>query len=766
MDEFSKIYIHGRSWDKEGIAKYGYTGPKQNSMEKRKYDSHEQHSYIKLIFAGFKIFITNDYNLGYKEFDDIIKLFINKPEIIEELENGYDCYFTYGRRLEQYKVENGGGTEFIKKEGLETLYNFIEFEFPKLGLKVVRYTDDEINVMNEKKKLEIKGLKATEERLRNEILEKLRKELKKKEMERKKNIKITNLQIKDEYKWFEREYQRTIIEYGIEQLTKLHKLYLELATGGGKSYIIYKILSIIKPKIIIIFSPRKHINKQNSSDRYLSLLYNDYLVYNCSIEKSFESFKLKCEKEQKKMIIVSCPQSQVSDDNHKVYDIIKNNNLNNIFIWFDEAHNTIENWGDKLDKLDNIYTKFFLENNDKISNRIYTSASPNKELVGKFPQIFGELYSPIKVKELIQLKWLCPINCKILEYDILNFNLLTWILDGFFENEKSFGFSFHSRDNNAFNLFYKHYQLYLSLETEIKPYLLIHDAGLNSSNKDKLKTIRLDYNFRNVTDFENKKEFPDVNPKNMAYVVKQYDMGYDFEKLDYIVITDPKVSSKDIIQCIGRGTRPDKKGTNGTNLDKELLLMLPTYVKEEDNNDYKNIIEVLRYLILDLDMDLNDMGIIKPNDSSESKETVGLDYKGTTKNSSKLLDLLYTNNILNRVNTKTLNKFCVKYSIKTEQDYYRFKAQNPSLNLKNNLYEYPGFYWKNVVDPNNEVYYSSKPECKKSKEKLINEYELKLNEEDYEEFLGDIEDNGWIELNKYDAKLPPYRDLDKYYPQL
>ena len=186
MDEFSKIYIHGRSWDKEGIAKYGYTGPKQNSMEKRKYDSHEQHSYIKLIFAGFKIFITNDYNLGYKEFDDIIKLFINKPEIIEELENGYDCYFTYGRRLEQYKVENGGGTEFIKKEGLETLYNFIEFEFPKLGLKVVRYTDDEINVMNEKKKLEIKGLKATEERLRNEKLEKLRKELKKKEMERKK----------------------------------------------------------------------------------------------------------------------------------------------------------------------------------------------------------------------------------------------------------------------------------------------------------------------------------------------------------------------------------------------------------------------------------------------------------------------------------------------------------------------------------------------------------------------------------------------------
>ena len=187
MEVYPKIYIHTEgSWDKEGIAKYGYTGPNQNSMEKRKYDSHEQHSYIKLILTGFKIDITNDYNLGYKELDDIITLFLNEPKIIEQLENSYDCVFTYGKRLEQYKVENGGGTEFIKKEGLETLYNFIEFEFPKLGLKVIRYTEDEINIKNEKKRLEIKGLKANKEKLRNEILEKLRKKLKKKEMERKK----------------------------------------------------------------------------------------------------------------------------------------------------------------------------------------------------------------------------------------------------------------------------------------------------------------------------------------------------------------------------------------------------------------------------------------------------------------------------------------------------------------------------------------------------------------------------------------------------
>ena len=54
------------------------------------------------------------------------------------------------------------------------------------------------------------------------------------------------------------------------------------------------------------------------------------------------------------MIIVACPQGS----NEKVYNLIHNNNIKDIFIWFDEAHNTIENWATKID---NKYTKFFLE---------------------------------------------------------------------------------------------------------------------------------------------------------------------------------------------------------------------------------------------------------------------------------------------------------------------------------------------------------------------------------------------------------------------
>ena len=552
--------------------------------------------------------------------------------------------------------------------------------------------------------------------------------------------------------WFEREYQKHIIDNIIIKLFSINKLYLELATGGGKSYIIYKIISNIRPDTIIIFSPRKKINKQNISKKYLSLINNDYLVYNCSDDNNFNEFKKICIRENKKIIIVACPQSS----NDKVYDIINDYNLSNIFIWFDEAHHTIENW---VNKLDNKTIKFFLEDKTKITNRIYTSASPDKDHINKYLNIFGELYSPIKVKELIKLKWLCPIKCKILQYDIKDFNLVKWILDGFTEDSKNFGFSFHSRDNNAFNLFYKHYELFINSKTNIKPYLLINDSGLNDINKTRLKDIKLKlkYDFRDYKNFEDTK-------KSMAYVVKQYDMGYDFKDLDYIVFTDPKVSFKDIIQCIGRGVRPDCKDENGRNLDKELLIKLNQYINEEDTNDYKNIIEVLRYLILDLEIDIESI-LINPIKSSDSEDLTNEEYKGDKQNSSILLDLLYSHNILEKVNTKSLIKFCKTYKVHNEQDYYRFKELNLSLNLKNNLYEYPGFYWKNVIDINNEIHYNTKLDCKKAKTALIKDFEKKLNEKQYDAFLETIEDKGWLELNKYDKKIPPYHDLDKYYPE-
>ena len=554
--------------------------------------------------------------------------------------------------------------------------------------------------------------------------------------------------------WQERNYQKDIILNGCKLLNTYNKFYLELATGGGKSYILYKIIEEKKPDIIIIFSPRKKINKQNTSDKYQNILNNQFLIYDCSTNKSFNTYNRKCIEKKKKRLIVACPQAS----NKKVFDIINELGIKNIFIWFDEAHHTVENW---INKKNDSIINFLLRDTDFIKNRIFSSASPDKNLILENKEIFGNLYTPIKVKELISNKWLCPIECKILENDVNNLDISGWIINNFIDNKKKFGFSFHNRDDNAFTLFYKHYRKFISDNTDIKPYLLIDIRRIDQEKKCNLKHIDLSYDFRNVRDFEK-------NPNSIAYVVKKYDMGYDFNKLDYIAITDSKTSFKDIIQCIGRGTRPDGLGENGKNLNKELLLMLPTFIVNEDKNEYKNIIEVLRYLILDLEINIVDK-LINPIDiidnSLEDKNKEGKEYDGYEKNSSKLLDLLYSNNIINPINLNTLKIFCHKYNIKTEYDFHLFKKKNQSLNLKSNLYQYPGFYWKDIIDPGSNTYYETKDQCIDAKKKIIKNNKTNLSDKEYENFIEDLKDNSWIELNNYDKKIPPYMDLNKFYPK-
>jgi superfamily II DNA or RNA helicase len=608
--------------------------------------------------------------------------------------------------------------------------------------------------------------------------------------------------------WLKREYQEKIIKYAINYILQNKKFYLELPTGAGKSYIIYKIFSILKTKNIIIFSPRIKINSQNTLQKYVKLLNNDYLVYNLSKSKiNFEKFKQECETKNKKMIIVACPQAS----NQKVHDIIKNNNLNEISIWFDESHHTVQNWTKKIEE--NNIIKFFLQDDKLIINRLFTSASPDKEIIEKNTTIFGELYKPITVKELINLKWLCPIIPMILEKNIsLELNLSDWILDTFREKKRKWGFSFHNRDNNAFDLFYLHYDKYMKKKTDIKPYLLINNDGLNDSNKKKLKNLKnrycsgdyveakingslyykgkIDhvnddntYNIKfgkniikNIKNCAIKNDFQSINSyelrsNSIGYIVKQYSIGYDFNNLDYIVISDPKFGYEDIIQSIGRGIRPDKKGEHGKNLNKKLLLMLPIFIDDDDKTKYKNIIEVLRYLILDLEVDIEKILIQnKSNNNYNNSTEYKNNYNGIKKSKSKLLDLLYQSKILNRpIKTKTLVKFCKKYDIQTEQDYYKFKDLHPELKLLDNLYEYPAFYWKMIVDPVGKKYYKSLSECKNSRDKIYNNLneKYKNNSEKFKIICDDLECYGWKEFHKYDNKIPPYSDIEnKFYPKL
>ena len=99
--------------------------------------------------------------------------------------------------------------------------------------------------------------------------------------------------------------------------------------------------------------------------------------------------------------------------------------------------------------------------------------------------------------------------------------------------------------------------MFKNSQTNIKPFLLLNDETIKKFKKN-YTNIPI-----NLFDINRFKE------NSFAYVVGMYSMGYDNNKIDYLIFNDPKLSFKDIIQCIGRGTRPDGKEKGGKNKEKE-----------------------------------------------------------------------------------------------------------------------------------------------------------------------------------------------------
>ena len=60
---------------------------------------------------------------------------------------------------------------------------------------------------------------------------------------------LKSKRINEQYIWNEREYQTTIINFSKNELLSQNKLYIELPTGGGKSYIVYNLFEYIKSEI-------------------------------------------------------------------------------------------------------------------------------------------------------------------------------------------------------------------------------------------------------------------------------------------------------------------------------------------------------------------------------------------------------------------------------------------------------------------------------------------------------------------------------------
>jgi hypothetical protein len=162
-------------------------------------------------------------------------------------------------------------------------------------------------------------------------------------------------------------------------------------------------------------------------------------------------------------------------------------------------------------------------------------------------------------------------------------------------------------------------------------------------------------------------------------------MGYDFHKLDFICLSDPKLSIQDIKQCIGRGIRPDNLGKNGSNKEKILVVSLPVYIDNNGDNKYEKIIEVLKYLLYDVEIPFEEIEFknrYTPN--FKEREQKSTDYDGINDVKSILLNLLEFENKKTALDTtyEKAREIILSKNIKNKKEYYELCEKDNRLSIE------------------------------------------------------------------------------------
>ena len=97
----------------------------------------------------YKIEKTKDFKLKNIEYDKIISIFANSKKSIELLEKLYNIKLKYLRKIKKYILPNN----YINYRGIEILDIIINYEFKNLGLKVKKFTNEEVNIINKKNEI-------------------------------------------------------------------------------------------------------------------------------------------------------------------------------------------------------------------------------------------------------------------------------------------------------------------------------------------------------------------------------------------------------------------------------------------------------------------------------------------------------------------------------------------------------------------------------------------------------------------------------------
>lgn len=569
-----------------------------------------------------------------------------------------NCYIidnNLKKHFDDIRFKNkGGGIEFYDANKL-TL-DVLEYYFVTNNIQFTKYTPDDLFFENISKSI-------TNDDKNNFNNDEINKEL-------------------DERNIIQKEY----VDDAINNLEQYGKVLIKAPTGFGKTHIMYKIVSQLKPNSILILTPRILLNKQIVEDKYICNYINGYKIYHNSDTKFIFTGEIN-------IIVTACYQS---------YDNFINTQFD--LVIYDEAHTISEK-------------EIFIESKYKL----FLTATPTEDMTTK-ENIFGKIIEKVKVYELINMNILCDFKtiCKKLEVkkDYADLGLL--ICNSMKEYNKSKGIIYLNTCDNAIYL-YKH----MKKQNDIKIYIYISEKVDVIDNKD--------YDI---------KEFEKDTNKAVIISVKKIGYGYDNANIDFICLGDPRNSDIDIRQVIGRGLRYKP--------NKILHILLPIYPDEIGKQHIKKYLDYIisecgKDIIIKNSSNNND---IKENNKSnntinyegdEIPTKIINDYCTTGYNMfSKFMNFLKVNNVYDEQTYNKLKetmdwmpifgnlrdkypKFCFRYVHPNNLNYYWHKeecyqARDKCIEIVKEKYNFEIF--RKLVNSN--------------KYKLINEIDFKIPLQDLE----------------------------------
>ena len=162
-----------RNQSSSEIYKYGIF---HNERYERILDNRDQFPDLSEYVNLYGITTREDYKLyNIKEYDKIISKRCRKTYKIEHMEKIYNCELPYMRKIKDYLLNGDkclGGKELIKYKGIEELKKIIEWEFEKIGLDIIKFSNSKVDEINQSikinKKKEIKDEEEKDDKLEQE----------------------------------------------------------------------------------------------------------------------------------------------------------------------------------------------------------------------------------------------------------------------------------------------------------------------------------------------------------------------------------------------------------------------------------------------------------------------------------------------------------------------------------------------------------------------------------------------------------------------